>query len=141
MQQITYAMRFQGKAIPVNESPLTLKASLHGSGCKMITEIPDTDGRAFQAFSGSPATFESEVTFTGDTTFKESGSITFGSAGNRLLFSTVGAGYLGLSSDPRLKHGSVMWRIEGGEGQFEGASGLITSNSSLGNRARSPTTI
>jgi hypothetical protein len=28
-------------------------------------------------------------------------------------------------------HGVVSWRVEGGEGQFAGASGLITSNFTL----------
>ena len=32
------------------------------------------------------------------------------------------------SADPTRKHGTVMWRVEGGEGQFAEASGLITSN-------------
>jgi hypothetical protein len=31
-------------------------------------------------------------------------------------------------AEPKLRHGSVIWRVEGGEGQFGGASGLITSN-------------
>jgi hypothetical protein len=40
----------------------------------------------------------------------------------------VGQGYLGPSADPKLKHGSVIWRVDSGEGQFAEASGLITSN-------------
>jgi hypothetical protein len=31
-----------------------------------------------------------------------------------------------------LKHGTVNWRVDGGDGQFEGASGLITSNFTVG---------
>jgi hypothetical protein len=81
-----------------------------------------------QPAAGGTASFESEVTLTGETTFQESGTITFGQGGHRLRFSTVGQGYLGSSPDPKLRHGSVMWRVDGGEGQFAGASGLITSN-------------
>jgi len=29
-------------------------------------------------------------------------------------------------------HSTVMWRVDGGEGQFAGASGLITSNFFVG---------
>ena len=76
---------------------------------------------------GGEATFESEVTFTGETSFQEAGTIAFGE-GHRLHFVTVGSGYLGSSADPARKHGTVMWRVEGGEGQFAAASGLITSN-------------
>ena len=35
-------------------------------------------------------------------------------------------------SDPKLKHGSVMWRVESGKGQFAEATGLITSNFTIG---------
>ncbi len=47
-------------------------------------------------------------------------------------FSTVGEGHLGPSADPQLQHGSVMWKIDRGEGQFEGATGLVTSNFFVG---------
>jgi hypothetical protein len=67
------------------------------------------------------------VTFTGETSFQEVGAISFGD-GNTLRFSTVGSGYLAPSATPGHKQGAVMWRVNGGEGQFAGASGLITSN-------------
>jgi hypothetical protein len=81
--------------------------------------------------SGADATFESEVTFTSETSFQEIGTITFHD-GNRLRFDTICTGYLGASADPSRKHGTVMWRVERGEGQFAGASGLITSNFFVG---------
>ncbi len=77
--------------------------------------------------AGDDATFASEVTFTGETSFQEVGTIGFGE-GHELRFSTVGRGYLGPSAGPGRKHGAVTWRVEGGEGQFAEASGLITSN-------------
>jgi hypothetical protein len=81
--------------------------------------------------TGGDATFESEVTFTGEQSFQEVGTIVFGD-GHPLRFSTVGSGYLGASADLGRKHGTVMWRVEGGEGQFAGAGGLITSNFFVG---------
>jgi len=39
---------------------------------------------------------------------------------------------LGKSPEATLQHGSVMWQVDGGEGQFTGASGIITSNFTLG---------
>jgi hypothetical protein len=39
-----------------------------------------------------------------------------------------GAGYLGPSPEEGLLEGSVIWRVEEGEGRFAGATGLITSN-------------
>ena len=55
------------------------------------------------------------------------GVMTFGD-GHRLRLTTVGGGYLGSSADPALQQGAVIWRVEEGEGQFAGASGLICAN-------------
>ena len=74
------------------------------------------------------AVFESEVKLVTPTTFTERGAIAFGDAGHRLNFSTVGEGWMGQSPDPSLKQGTVTWTVEGGQGQFDGAGGTITSN-------------
>jgi len=50
-----------------------------------------------------------------------------GRTANRRVRETSG-GHLAPSADPYRKHGAVAWRVEGGEGQFAGASDLITSN-------------
>jgi hypothetical protein len=71
------------------------------------------------------------VTFTGETSFQEVGTIAFGD-GHVLRFSTVGSGHLASGADPARRHGAAVWRVEGGEGQFAGASGLITSNFVVG---------
>jgi len=44
----------------------------------------------------------------------------------------VGQGQIGGSADPKLKSGTVTWRVDSGEGQFAGASGFITSNFLIG---------
>lgn len=128
MRELTYAMRFTGRAEPVGEAGNVLRAATSApSGALSSTVGPDGLTGAFAAAPGEEASFESEVTFTGETSFQETGAVAFG-AGNALHFTTVGSGYLGPSADPGRKHGTVMWRIDGGEGQFAGATGLITSN-------------
>ena len=59
--------------------------------------------------------------------FLERGSISFGDD-HTLEFSTMGEGHLGASADPKTMSGAVTWKVDGGEGQFQGASGFITSN-------------
>jgi hypothetical protein len=130
MTQIIYAMQFKGKAGP-GPSANVMKASTSASSTTVTTEI-GAEGvhGSIKPAPGGKAEFESEVTLTGDTSFLEKGSIRFGD-GNRLQFSTIEHGYLGDSADPKLKSGAVMWRIDGGEGQFAGATGFITSNFTL----------
>jgi hypothetical protein len=133
MKQFIYVMQFNGKAAPVAGSSNVMKASTSAASCTISTVVgPAGVNTTLQPASGGKATFESEVTVTGAGSFLESGNIRFGDGNHRLRFSTVGQGYMGDSADPNLKHGTVTWRIEGGEGQFVQASGLITSNFTIG---------
>ena len=128
MPQLVYALRFTGQATPVGPDGNILRAYTSTPGAAITARIT-AEGLAstWDALPGGEAHFRSEVTFTSETAFLETGTITFG-AGNTLDFSTVGSGYLALSADPQRKHGTVMWRVDHGEGQFAGATGLITSN-------------
>ena len=59
--------------------------------------------------------------------FKETGTIEYAGRG-KVNFETVGFGTLGPSPVAGLQCGAVVWRVTGGEGEFQGASGHITSN-------------
>jgi hypothetical protein len=139
MSQIIYTMQLKGELSPVGTSPNVMKATLvatciclRGAGENAL-QVP------LEPAAGEQATFESdvtllggfessEVTSAGEAGFKETGMITFGEGEHRLRFSTIGQGYIGPSAVPGLKQGAVMWQVEGGEGRFKGAQGLITSN-------------
>lgn len=128
MREIVYAMRFVGQATPIGTAGNVLKAAKTAPSSTLTSSI-GVDGLTseLEPTIGGEAIFESVKTFTSEQSFQEIGAIEFG-AGNRLQFSTVGSGYLGTSPDPARQHGTVMWRIDGGEGQFACATGLITSN-------------
>jgi hypothetical protein len=140
MTKIIYMMQFNGQVTPVGTSSSVMKAAATATSCTMTTVV-GADGLhgTLEPTAGGNATFESEVTFVGgfessevtsagEAGFKETGTITFGARGDRLRFSTIGQGYIGPSAEPNLKQGAVMWQVEGGEGQFQRARGLITSN-------------
>jgi hypothetical protein len=82
----------------------------------------------FHPAEGGLAWFESEVRLSGKHAFTETGTISFGDDNHELRFSTVGEGHMGPSADDRYSAGTVTWKVEGGDGQFDGASGYITSN-------------
>ena len=128
MRELLYALRFTGQATPVGSvgHVLTVATTAPSSS---LTATVGSNGLVgcVHAVDGDRARFASEVTFTSETSFQEIGTITFGE-GNILRFSTVGSGYLNASADPARTHGTVMWRVDGGDGQFAGATGLITSN-------------
>ncbi|HUS08725.1 MAG TPA: hypothetical protein VMZ52_20645 [Bryobacteraceae bacterium] len=132
MQQIVYAMQFKGQAVPGGgpSGPMEVESTAVSSS---ITSVINSGGLTggFDPAAAAAAIFRSEVTLKSESTFTEAGSITFGSGDHRLRFSTVGEGWLAPGPQPSIKQGTVTWKVEGGEGQFEGAAGLITSNFTL----------
>ena len=134
MKQITYTMQFKGQAAPSNDAGTEMTASTSAPS-SAITTLVSAEGveGMIEPIDGGKATFESEVVVGDGGAFKETGTITFGD-GNQLTFSTVGDGFMGASADPNLTHGTIMWRVDSGTGQFEGATGLITSNFTVGSK-------
>ena len=132
MKQLIYAMQFKGNAAPKAGSVSVIKASTNAFSCTIRSVAGDSGlTGTIEPIAGDDASFTSEVTLLGGSAFSEAGTIRFGQSNHLLNFTTVGEGFLGSSPDASLQHGSVMWRVEGGEGQFADATGLITSNFTL----------
>ncbi len=96
MQPITFSLQFNGQAAPMDEAPGVMKASTTAPAGVMQTRIDaDGVGATVEPADGPPAKFESVVTMTGEQTFVESGTITYGDGGTSLTFDTIGEGRLG----------------------------------------------
>ena len=119
-------MQFRGSAREIE--PGVVETVLSAPSCAHFTTI-DGDGLAARFFPapGEDARLESRVCFGEPPRFDERGCISFGH-GNALRFRTIGTGEIGPSPDPHLAHGTATWEIVGGEGQFHGARGRISSN-------------
>ncbi len=132
MKNVFFNLQFRGTAAAGSGSSPeagVLKAMTSATSCAMRTVIgPNGVEGTFAPAEGGLAYFESEVRIISPDSFTESGTITFGDGDHSLTFSTVGQGHLGPSADPKTMAGSVIWKVESGAGQFEGATGLITSN-------------
>ena len=123
-----YALRFTGVAEQLEGAEGVLRAATSSPSSTVRSSIDDRGVTGtIEADPGGEARFESKVQFTGEATFEERGVIRFGDAG-AIHFSTVGEGRLGGSPQEGVQHGCVCWRIDSGEGRYEGATGLITSN-------------
>ena len=122
MEPLVLNMRFTGQATqPAGEPP---QVDVHSE--TESVRVEGGDGAGYDVVS-----YDTHVTFTSETSFTESGRVTVGRNGDALLITTVGEGYIAPSADPSVLHGAVIWRIDGGEGALEGASGLLTSNFQL----------
>lgn len=134
MKELVFALQFKGKAQPVMGAEGKLAAKTSASSQILRTAVT-AKGVQVKAESrpGPRATFESDVQVTGEGAFVESGRISYSKAG-RLTFKTVGQGVLGPSAVDGLQRGAVIWEVSEGTGQFAGATGLITSNFTVGSK-------
>jgi anti-sigma factor ChrR (cupin superfamily) len=129
MKQIDYAMQFKGSAAPEDASnPAVLKVEGKAKSAA-ISSVVGAGGltQKIEPAQGGEAIFNSTVKMLDDGTFDENGTISFGT-GNSLRFRTLDKGHAAPSPEPGVTAGAVIWQVEGGEGQFAGATGLITSN-------------
>lgn len=134
MKELVFTLQFKGKAQPVQGVEGKLAAKTTAAGQVLRTALTPNGVQAkAESRPGTRATFESEVQMTGTGTFIESGRITYGKAG-RVTFKTVGQGVLGASGVAGLQRGAVIWEVTEGSGQFTGATGLITSNFTVGSK-------
>lgn len=128
MSRLTYALQFIRTAGSPKDAPAV------ASSISIATVItPDAVTVTIETLGQyETASLQVHPTFNQDGSFTETGTITFGDpTGNNLLhFSTIGLGYLNpdLCTESPYTPGTVMWRIDEGEGFFAGATGAITSN-------------
>lgn len=126
LQPIAYSLQFRGRITSPSPRVLEQRAS---APSQVLTTTVDANGLAgrVQPAEGEEALLVSRLVLAHDGSFDQSGTIEF-APGHVLAFRSVGAARLGRSPDPHLRHGAAVWEVEGGEGQFRGARGRITSN-------------
>lgn len=128
MKTLTFALTFTGQAAPVSENPLTLKALSKAESCRKTATIGPAGVEAtHEAIPGGDATFTSQVIFSTEEEFTETGTLDY-DHGNRIHFSTVGVGRIAPSAIEGIATGAVIWKVDSGEGIFQNATGHITSN-------------
>jgi len=126
LEPIVYSLQFRGRITSLSSRVLEQRASAPSQ--VLITTV-DANGLAgdVQPGEGKEALLVSRLVLADDGSFDQSGTIEF-AVGHVLAFRSVGAARLAPSPDPNLRHGTAIWEVEGGEGQFHGARGRITSN-------------
>ena len=126
LQPIVYSLQFRGRITSLSSRVLEQRAS---APSQVLVTTVDANGLAgrVQPGEGEEALLVSRLVLADDGSFDQSGTIEF-APGHVLAFRSVGSARLGRSPDPHLRHGAAVWEVEGGEGQFRGAHGRITSN-------------
>jgi hypothetical protein len=131
IRPIAYSLQFRGSVRELSERVLELRATARSQ--QLITTIDGAGVAGRVEFAeGEEALLVTRLMLTPDGSFDESGTISFGHKSS-IRFRTIGSGRLSASADPDLRHGTAVWEIEDGKGQFERARGRITSNFLLSN--------
>jgi hypothetical protein len=123
---IVYSLQFRGRIRSLSSRVLEQRASAPSQVLITTVDASGLAGRV-EPGEGEEALLVSRLVLADDGSFDQSGTIEF-APGHVLAFRSVGAARLGHSPDPHLRHGAAVWEVEGGEGQFRGAQGRITSN-------------
>jgi len=126
MKPIAYSLQFRGRASSIGSERILFRLTAPSS--VLVTSLdPDGVHGAFEDAPGGDAVLEAELSFRDQSTFDDAGTIEFGH-GNSVRFRSAGLGRLIACPDPNLRHGTIVREVEGGNGQFARAEGLITSN-------------
>jgi hypothetical protein len=130
MRRLIYVLRFVRPAGTVPTGERTVASSV--SITTAITPEGVT-GKLKKLSEFQTAVMQNKAVVNKDgKTFTESGTITFGdpAGGNKIHFSSIGVGYIDVYPCPEKPYtaGTVMWKVDKGEGFFKGATGAITSN-------------
>ena len=130
MRRILYTMHFISRSSRTADQAGVLRTNGSATGCVVSTVVLPSGLRTeLKPAMGDLAFFESEMRLTGPEEFEENGEIAFGDDnGHVLRFSTLGKGHVALGLEPGMMAGAASWKVEGGEGQFSQARGIITSN-------------
>lgn len=124
MSDFVFVCTYRGNAAPQNDAGTELKATTRG-----IRLIP-LDGSSLPSGVGDNPSFESIVSVGEGGKFGETGIVDLG-GGNTIRFREVVQGTM-VPGQNGGSVGAIDWSIESGTGVFEGASGFITSNFSVG---------
>ena len=128
MREVVFALEFKGRAGPLPGSESKRQAHSTAPSQTLSTVLGPEGVRArVEMAAGESAVLDSRVERFGDGSFVEDGTITYGSAG-RVVFETLGRGWVGPAPAAGWVVGGVVWTITAGDGAFAGARGLITSN-------------
>jgi hypothetical protein len=123
---LTYALEFRGEAYD-DGTEISLRAS--APPCSHVTQLAHdgVESRFVYDDSAEEAFMESRLTLNGGGAFSAGMTLDFGH-GHELHLRTVDAGRLVDSAEENLRHGTAAFEVVEGTGQFEGATGRITSN-------------
>lgn len=128
MREIVDALRFRGLARRLGPDGNVVAMATTAPSCTVHSRV-GVDGLTAkrELGRGNAAICDAELILTGDAAFQQTATVAFGDRGDVLRLSTVGTGYLGPAPVSEARQGAAIWQVDGGDGQFAGAVGMVVS--------------
>jgi hypothetical protein len=123
MRQVIYSMHFRGQASSSTDAAKTLKTTSSGTSCTMKTVVGPTGVETtLHPAAGDLAFLESQIHLSANHRFQGAALLSFGEDGQHGLQ---------LQTEDGMMSGSVTWKVAGGSGRFESATGFVASTFTL----------
>jgi hypothetical protein len=132
MEPIVFCLHFRGQASRGTDKRNLFRVTASAPSCNFATEVSE-DGVSgkISVLPGDMAFSESELELTGSDSFSGHASLSFGDGPHTLELKAAAAGHFesaakaGTSGETIT--GAITWHVAGGDGQFSGAKGFVTS--------------
>ena len=133
MRQIVYALLFRGDARRLGPDGNVVAIQATAPGCALGSTV-DGEGLSatLESHPGGVARWEAELIMTGGAMFQQTGTVAFGQPTHGIRVSSVGSGLFDDADGSGCRLGATILRIDGGQGQFAGATGAVASLVVLG---------
>jgi hypothetical protein len=128
MEPIIFCLHFRGQASRGTDKRNLFRITASAPSCNLATELSDAGVHSrVSVLPGDMAFADSELELTGSESFSGRASISFGDGPHALELRAAAQGHFESTPKQGEMSGAVTWRVEGGEGQFAGAKGFVTS--------------
>ena len=132
MEPIVFCLHFRGQASRGADKRNLFRITASAPSCNFATELSD-DGVSgkVSVLPGDMAFSESELELTGSDSFSGHSSLAFGDGPHAIELKAAASGHFestsGSGKPGETITGAITWHVAGGEGQFTGAKGFVTS--------------
>ncbi len=127
MEPLVFCLHFRGQASRGTDKRNLFRVTASAPSCNIATELSESGISAkIAVLPGDMAFAESELELTGTNSFGGKASLSFGDGPHALELTAAAPGHFE-SAESQTLTGAITWHITGGEGQFAGAKGFVTS--------------